>query len=105
MELSIDFKKSLMLFVYYYTNGNLNFVIDDKTILEGIDYREELKEEATFVQTVYSVYLNNLELNHEGKVLNQSYSITRAAKYIRSICDSKYDVVPDFEDWEMETFS
>ena len=68
-------------------------------------YREELKEEATFVQTVYSVYLNNLELNHEGKVLNQSYSITRAAKYIRSICDSKYDVVPDFEDWEMETFS
>lgn len=105
MELSTDFKSCLRHFVYYYANGTLQYVIDDNEILKGIDYREDLKDEASLVETVFAIYSNNIKMDENGKVLNQTYSMKRAAQWIRLVCREKgedYKVEPEFEDWETE---
>ena len=102
MKLTNELKRSITEFSYYYANGTLGLVIDDKEILKNINYREELKEEASLVEMVYAIYINNLVLDNEGKLLNKSHALKRASQYIRSVCDSEYDVFPDFEDWETE---
>ena len=102
MKLTNELKRSIIEFSYYYANGTLGLVIDDKEILNNINYREELKEEASLVEMVYAIYINNLVLDNEGKLLNKSHALKRASQYIRSVCDSEYDVFPDFEDWETE---
>ena len=105
MNLSTDFKRCLRHFAYYYTNGTLQFVIDDEEILKGIDYREALKKEASLVEAVFAIYANNIKMDENGKVLNQTYSMRRAAQWIRLVCREKgegYRVEPEFEDWETE---
>ncbi len=104
-RLSKDFKSSLRHFTFYYTNGTLEHVIDDPEILKGIDYREILKHEASLVEQAYAIYSNNIEMDGEGKVLNQAHAMKRAAQWIRFACrdsDEEYEVKPDFEDWEVE---
>ncbi len=103
MKLSDDFKSALRLFVYYYTNGTLPYVIEDETILKGIDYREMLKEEASLVEIAFAIYANNIQMNDEGEVLNQTHAMKRAAQWIRLVCreaENEYKVEPEFEDWE-----
>ncbi|MEZ5043311.1 MAG: hypothetical protein R2828_25670 [Saprospiraceae bacterium] len=103
MELSEDFRSCLRHFVYYYTNGTLQFVIGDDTLLKGIDYREDLKNEASLVETAFAIYSNNIKMDENGKVLNQTHSMKRAAQWIRMVCRDKeeeYKVEPEFEDWE-----
>ncbi len=104
-ELSNDFKSALRHFVYYYTNGTLQHTIGDDTILEGIDYREDLKNEASLVEQAYAIFLNNIEMDKNGNVLNLTHSMKRAAQWIRLVCkndDDDYDV--DFEEWELELY-
>ncbi len=103
MRLSDDFKSALRHFAYYYTNGTLSYVIEDETILDGIDYREGLKTEASLVEQVYAIYSNNIQLDENGKVLNQVHAMKRAAQWIRLVCrkeGEEYKVEPEFEDWE-----
>jgi len=103
MKLSDDFKSALRHFAYYYTNGTLQYVIGDDTILQGIDYREILKLEASLVETVYAIYSNNIKMDESGKVLNQAHAMKRAAQWIRLVCreeNEEYIVEPEFEDWE-----
>jgi hypothetical protein len=103
MKLSDDFKRSLRHFAYYYTNGTLQYVIGDETILKDIDYRELLKTEASLVEQAFAIYSNNIEMDANGKVLNEAHAMKRAAQWIRLVCRSegeKYEVVPEFEDWE-----
>ena len=107
IKLSEDFKSILRHFAYYYTNGSLGYVIGDETILEGIDYREDLKNEASLVEQAYAIFSNNIQMDENGKVLNASYSMKRAAQWIRDVCKEKDDdftVIPDFEDWELELY-
>ena len=56
VKLSKDFKSALRHFVYYYTNGTLQYVIGDENILKGIDYREDLKTEASLVEQAYAIF-------------------------------------------------
>ncbi len=102
MKLSNDFKSALRHFAYYYTNGTLSYVIGDEKLLEGIDYREMLKTEASLVETVYAIYSNNIKMDEKGKVLNQTQAMKRAAQWIRLACreeNEEYIVEPEFEDW------
>ena len=102
MELSNDFKSCLRHFIYYYTNGTLPYVIGDE-YLKDIDYRENLKHEASLVETVFAIYTNNIRMDENGKVLNNTYAMKLAAQWIRFICrkTGKNDVVDsEFEDWE-----
>lgn len=105
MELPEDYKRCLRLFVYYYTNGTLPFVIEGKDVLTGIDYREYLKNEASLVETVFAIYSNNIKMDEHGIVLNQSHAMTRAAQWISLVCRKEggdYPVIPEFEDWETD---
>lgn len=102
MELSNDFKSCLRHFVYYYTNGTLPYVIEDE-VLKGIDYREDLKHEASLVETVFAIYTNNIQMDERGKVINNMYAMKRAAQWIRYACrqvGDGYAVDPELEDWE-----
>lgn len=102
MELSNDFKSCLRHFVYYYTNGTLPYVIEDE-VLKGIDYREDLKQEANLVETVFAIYTNNIQMDGNGKVLNNMYAMKRAAQWICYACgevNGRYTAKPEFEDWE-----
>jgi len=102
MELSNDFKSCLRHFVYYYTNGTLPYVIKDES-LRNIDYRENLKHEASLVETTFAVYTNNIRMDENGKVLNNMYAMKRAAQWIYYACgeaNGTYMVKPEFEDWE-----
>jgi hypothetical protein len=107
MRLSDDFKSRLRHFVYYYTNGTLPYVIGDESILKGIDYRELLKKEASLVEQAFAIYANNIEMDDQGKVLNDTHAMKRAAQWIRLVCgkqEDKYDVKPEFEDWEVHLY-
>jgi hypothetical protein len=107
IRLSNDFKSALRHFAYYYTNGTLQFVIGDDQILKGIDYREDLKNEASLVEQAYAIFANNIEMDESGKVLNLTHSMKRAAQWIRFACrkeNDDYVVEPDFEDWEVELY-
>ena len=107
IRLSNDFKSALRHFTYYYTNGTLQFVIGNDQLLEGIDYREDLKNEASLVEQAYAIFANNIEMDENGMVLNLTHSMTRAAQWIRFACREKgddYKVEPDFQGWEVELY-
>jgi hypothetical protein len=103
MELSENYKSCLRHFVYYYTNGTLQFVVGKEDLLKGIDYREDLKDEASNVEMIFAIYSNNIKMDENGRVLNHIHSMTRAAQWIRMVCRKEgddYEVKPEFEDWE-----
>ena len=107
MTLSDDFKSALRHFVYYYTNGTLPYVIEDKSLLENIDYREMLKNEASLVEQAFAIYANNIKMDMNGIVLNNTYAMKRASQWIRLVCRNKgeeFNVEPEFEDWELELY-
>lgn len=52
-------------------------------LLEGIDYFSEFKESPSLLETVYAIFMNNLELDENGEVLNAKYAEHRAAQYIK----------------------
>jgi hypothetical protein len=101
-KLSNDFKSCLRHFAYYYTNGTLQYVIGDDSILAGVDYREMLKDEASLVETAFAIYSNNIKFDEKGIVINHSHCMMRAAQWIKLVCvgESNYQVDPEFEDWE-----
>ncbi|MNL28858.1 hypothetical protein D3C87_1505220 [compost metagenome] len=107
MELSNDFKSALRHFVYYYTNGTLQYVIDDNELLKNINYREDLKDEASLVEQAFAIFANNIKMDESGKVLNFNHAMKRAAQWIRFVCrekDDTYQVEPEFENWEVELY-
>lgn len=82
-------------------------VIDDKELLKNINYREDLKNEASLVEQVFAIFINNIKMDESGKVLNLTYSMRRAAQLIRFVCideNDNYQVEPEFEDWEEELY-
>ena len=104
MKLSEDYRKNFRLFMYYYTNGTLGYVVGVLPVSGDLDYREELLYEADTMQTVVSVYMNNIKMDEIGTVLNQNYAMKRAAEYIRMYYDYDFKSKPEFEDWETLLF-
>lgn len=85
-------------FALWFAKGTLGY-----PLLDGIDYTGEiLKEESSFAEQAFAVFMNNLKVDRDGNVLNYKYCEYRAAQYIRKFFDSGYTVEPLFEAWEME---
>jgi hypothetical protein len=62
-----------------------------------------LKDKASLVEQAYAIFVNNIQMNDNGKVLNQMHAMKRAAQWIRLVCreeNEEYKVEPEFEDWE-----
>lgn len=85
-------------FSLYFAKGALGH-----PLLKGIDYTGEvLREESSFAEEAFAIFMNNLDVDEDGNVLNYKYCENRAAQYIRRYFDSGYTVDPPFEAWEME---
>ncbi|HTR54996.1 MAG TPA: hypothetical protein VMJ10_30130 [Kofleriaceae bacterium] len=69
-------------------------------LLDGIDYSCIFEEPSALEQT-YAIFVNVLELDADGTVLNARHAEKRAAQFIRSYVERGYVVDPPFEGWEV----
>ena len=69
-------------------------------MLQGVNYLELYGNDPTAIEIAYAIYINVLELDEHGTVLNAKYAEKRATQFIRSHCDPGYVVEPPFEEWE-----
>ena len=102
-KLSTDYRRCLRLFTYYYYNNTLNFFLK-KDFLGDIDYLELMCEEPSWMESLYAVFSNNIEMDENGKVLNFNHCLNRSAQYIKMCCDEEFVVEPEFEEWELELY-
>ncbi len=84
-------------FSLYFAKGTLGH-----PLLKRIDYIEKLKEESSFAEQAFAIFMNNLDIDEGGNVLNYKYCENRAAQYIRKYFASSYTVEPPFENLEVE---
>jgi hypothetical protein len=105
MGLSGDFKRALRLFVYYYFNGTLTYLVKDGQLLSEVDYAVQLANQPSTMEQVFAIYTNNIKMDEIGNVINQKHAMNRAAQFIIAVChrsEEAYKVIPEFEPWEME---
>ncbi|WP_397447790.1 hypothetical protein [Polaribacter sp. R77954] len=95
MKLSNSFSGALRTFSYFIASGT-------HYQLEGINYLELFGNEPSAIEQAFAIFVNVIELNEDGIVLNAKYAEKRAVDYIRSYCDSEFEVIPPYEDWEIE---
>ncbi len=97
MKVSKSLSGAVRTFSYWVAHGTVGY-----PLLEGIDYVADMKEESSFIEAAYAIFMNNLELDEKGTVLNYKYAEKRAAQYIRRYYEPEYVVEPPFEYWETE---
>ena len=98
MKVGRHIRGAVRQFSYWFAHGT-----PGGALLQGIDYTgETLREESSFAEQAFAIFMNNLEVDEAGNVLNYQYCENRAAQYIRRYFDSTYSVEPPFEGWEME---
>jgi hypothetical protein len=98
MKLSNSFSGALRTFAYFMASGT-------HYKLEGIEYLSLYGEEPSAIEKAFAIYVNVLELDENGQVLNAKYAENRATDYIRQYCDSNFKVEPPYEDWEVELYN
>jgi len=91
MKLSHSVSGAVRKFSYWIANGSVGY-----PLLEGIDYFEEFKESPSLMETVYAIFMNNLELDENGEVINAKHAEERAAQYIKQWCVEGYTAQPSF---------
>jgi hypothetical protein len=53
---------------------------------EGISYWDELKDSPSRMETCFAVFVNVLELDHQGMPTNERYAERRAATWLYRYC-------------------
>jgi len=96
-KLSPFFSGALRTFTYFMASGS-------HYNLEGVDYISLYGEEPSAIEKVYAIYANVIELDEDGKVLNDEYAQKRATDYLRQYCDPNYKILPEYEDWEVTLY-
>lgn len=94
MKLSESFSGALRTFAYFMSSGT-------HSMLEGVEYLDLYGNEPSAIEQVFAIYVNVLELDPNGRVLNAKYAEKRATDYLRAYCDPTYVVSPPYEDWEI----
>jgi hypothetical protein len=97
MKLSNSFSGALRTFAYFLASGT-------HYQLEGINYLDLYGEEPSAIEQVFAIYVNVIELDEFGTVLNAKYAEKRAVDYLRSYCDPDFNITPPYEDWETELY-
>lgn len=95
MKLSNSFSGALRTFAYFIASGT-------HYQLQGVDYLSLFGDEPSAIEQAFAIYANVIELDSEGNVLNAKHAEKRATDYIKSYCDSSFEVTPPYEDWEIE---
>lgn len=94
MRLPIQFSGALRTFAYFMSSGT-------HYMLENIDYLSLYGEDPSAIEMCYAIFCNTIEMDEKGNVLNFEYAQRRATDYLKKYIDSSYEVLPDFEDWEL----
>lgn len=97
MKISNYVSGAVRQFSYWFAHGTLG-----NPLLEGIDYLNSLKDESSFAEQAYAIFMNNLEIDADGCVVNYKHCEDRAAQFIKSYFDSEYTIFPPLENWETE---
>lgn len=97
MKLSNSFSGALRTFAYFISSGT-------HYQLDGIKYLDLFGEDPSAIEQAFAIFANVIELDKNGIVLNAKYAEKRAVDYIRSYCDSKFEVQPPYADWETELY-
>lgn len=95
MKLSNSVSGAIRTFTYFMSSGT-------HYMLEGIEYLSLYGSEPSAIEQAYAIFVNVLEIDENGSVINLRYAEKRATDYIRSYCDTSYLVLPIFEEWEIE---
>lgn len=98
MKLSNSFSGALRTFAYFMASGT-------HYMLEGTNYLELYGEEPSAIEQAFAIYVNVIEVDESGTVLNAKYAEKRATQYVRAYCDASFQVQPPFEDWELALHS
>lgn len=93
MRLSTHFSSALRTFTYFMASGT-------HYNLEGVDYLNLYGNEPSAIEMTFAIFVNVIELDEEGHVLNLKYAEERATNYLRSYCEPDYVIIPPLEDWE-----
>jgi hypothetical protein len=94
-KLSEDIRSCLREFAWSLANGSLDMG-------EDLDYRHLLQQEPAFIENVFALWANVLEVDEKGRVINDGEARTRVEQYIRTWLDKDFKVDPPFESWEFE---
>jgi len=97
MKLSESFSGALRTFTYFMASGT-------HYQLEGVDYLKLYGEEPSAIEQAFAIFVNVIELDEQGEVLNAKHAEKRAVDYIRSYCDPNFKVEPPYENWEIELY-
>jgi len=85
VKLSRSVSGAVRQFSYWLANGTVGH-----PLLEGVDYFDAFRESPSLMEIVYAIFMNNLELDENGEVLNAKYAERRAAQYIKQWCVEGY---------------
>lgn len=97
MKVSKYLSGAVRQFSYWFVHGTLGY-----PLLKGIDYLSELDEDSSCMEQAFAIFMNNIELDDEGNVLNYKYCERRAAEYILSYFRPDQAPKKPFEEWELE---
>lgn len=92
--LSNSFSGALRTFAYFMASGT-------HYNLQGIDYLSLYGNEPSAIEQVFAIYVNMIQLDENGQVLNAKYAEKRATDYLRVYCNPSFEVQPPYEDWEV----
>ena len=92
IKLSHEFSGALRTFAYFLASGT-------HSMLEDVDYVDLYGQEPSAIEMTFAIFVNVLELDPQGRVLNFDHAQRRATDYLRSYCVPDYKVAPPFEDW------
>lgn len=92
MKVSKSLSGAIRQFSFWLANGSVGY-----PLLEGVDYISVFREEPSLLESVYAIFINNIEMDDTGTVLNAKYAEKRAAQYIRQYCDRNYIAIPTFD--------
>jgi hypothetical protein len=93
MKLGNSFSGALRTFAYFMASGT-------QYTLEGVDYLSLYGKEPGAIEMVFAIYVNVIELDENGIVINAKYAEKRATDYLRGYCEPGFVVDPPYEEWE-----
>lgn len=73
-------------------------------MLEDVKYLDLYGKESSAIEMVFAIFANVIELDEDGNVLNFTYAQRRATDYLKAYCIPGFEVVPPYEDWEMNLY-
>jgi hypothetical protein len=97
MKASNSLSGAIRSFAYFMSSGS-------HWNLQGTEYLKLYGEEPSAIETTYAIFVNVLEMDEQGNVLNFDLADKRATDYLRAYLVPEFIVDPPFEEWEVALY-